>query len=297
MAGRLHHATLLAGSAASSVGALAAALVASSLCTAPTDGDACDACRSCRQRFLAQHPDLVVLRPNDKGLINVAAVRQMTAQLGTRPQLGARRVVHLVDADCLNAAAQNALLKVLEEPPGACLFVLQLRRLASLLPTLRSRCLCLRLVVTDADAPSAGLAAELVPLVAAWAGETALLEAAPGAWRGLQALQPQAEQPTACLHAAAELGGDANTYAATLALLEVLLRDALAERHGASAAQLHAQGRTRAALPDVWRQQATAGLAALRQVRRQGPIPVNRTLALESVLLILARHAPPSVGV
>src|SRR6185295_16561830 len=64
-------------------------------------------------------------------------------RVGYRPFEGRRRVVILDDADMLVPAAQNALLKVLEEPPPSSVFVLITARPDMLLPTVRSRCVTL----------------------------------------------------------------------------------------------------------------------------------------------------------
>jgi len=69
-----------------------------------------------------------------------------------RPFEGRRRVVIIDQADALVAAAQNALLKTLEEPPSSSVFILVTSRPDVLLPTVRSRCPDLRfrpLAATD----------------------------------------------------------------------------------------------------------------------------------------------------
>ena len=292
-AGRLHHATVLVGGPLAPVAALGDALVASSLCLTPNAGDACLSCPSCRRRRLGTHPDLIVLGPDERGIIAVAAIRQLLARLSTRPQLAPRRVVQIEAADSLNAAAQNALLKVVEEPPGSCMFVLQLARLAHLLPTLRSRCVCLRLHAEAASWETLvadDMAPELARLVAPWRGEAIWVAAAPAAWSSLLSLlDPTTADAGACCRVAAELSAEPATFAATLALLEVQLRDVLARRHGASAAQLHGTG---PALPRPWQEGASAGLGALRRLRRDARLHMNRALALEGVLLLLCGHAP-----
>ena len=80
------------------------------------------------------------LVPNEKGTITVEMAREIIGQASYRPFEARRRVVVVDDADSLQPAAQNALLKTLEEPPPSSMFVLVTARPDSLLETVRSRC-------------------------------------------------------------------------------------------------------------------------------------------------------------
>jgi DNA polymerase-3 subunit delta' len=116
--------------------------------------DACGSCASCRrvQRAATRVADgaetgldcFRVLQPDDKGSIKIDPVRALVAACAYRPFDGRRRLVVLDEADALEVAAQNALLKVLEEPPPGTVFVLLTTRPDALLPTIRSRCPRLR---------------------------------------------------------------------------------------------------------------------------------------------------------
>ena len=78
------------------------------------------------------------------GSIKIEAVRDVVDRAGYRPFEGRRRVVIINEADALVDAAQNALLKTLEEMPPASIFVLVSSLPDALLPTVRSRCPRLR---------------------------------------------------------------------------------------------------------------------------------------------------------
>jgi DNA polymerase-3 subunit delta' len=109
------------------------------------EADACGACPQCRRISRGVHPDVVLLEPDDSGSIKTDTVRGVISAANYRPFEGRRRVVILDDADALEPQAQSALLKTLEEPPPASVFVLVSSKPDALLPTVLSRCRPLRL--------------------------------------------------------------------------------------------------------------------------------------------------------
>ena len=82
--------------------------------------------------------------PGDAGSIKIEQVREVIERTMYRPFEGRRRVTIIDDADALMPAAQNALLKTLEEPPSSSIFILVTSRPDALLPTVRSRCVQIR---------------------------------------------------------------------------------------------------------------------------------------------------------
>ena len=103
--------------------------------------DACGTCAACTRITRGVHPDVLVVEPGDTGSIKIEQVRDVVDRAGYRPFEGKRRVVVIDEADALLPAAQNALLKTLEEPPSMSVFVLVTARPDVLLPTVRSRCI------------------------------------------------------------------------------------------------------------------------------------------------------------
>jgi DNA polymerase-3 subunit delta' len=83
---------------------------------------------------------VLVIEPGDSGSIKIEQVRDVVERAAYRPFEGRLRVVIIDEADALMSAAQNALLKTLEEPPSASMFILVTSRPDMLLPTVRSRC-------------------------------------------------------------------------------------------------------------------------------------------------------------
>jgi DNA polymerase-3 subunit delta' len=103
------------------------------------------------------HPDVPIVGPGESGSIKIEAVRELVEQVGYRPFEGRRRVVIIDEADALVPQAQNALLKTLEEPPPASMFILVSARPDSLLPTVQSRCPRLRFRELGPDDVAAAL--------------------------------------------------------------------------------------------------------------------------------------------
>ena len=106
--------------------------------------DSCGECAACKRIARGVHADVLLIAPGENGAILIDQVRDAIERTAYRPFEGRRRVVIIDGADVLNAQAQNALLKTLEEPPATSCFVLVTSRPDVLLPTVRSRCQCLR---------------------------------------------------------------------------------------------------------------------------------------------------------
>ena len=139
---RLHHATLLLGPRGTGKRRFAGAFMAALLCTTNGRSElACGQCRACRLRTAGNHPDLHWLVPEpDKRSIGISQVRETIDAVSLTSQSASPKVVVVSPAEALTRNAANTLLKTLEEPPGACQFVLIAARGGLLLPTIRSRC-------------------------------------------------------------------------------------------------------------------------------------------------------------
>ena len=110
----------------------------------------CGVCESCRLARAGTHPDLVTVerREDERGKpkhdIAVEQIRQMILDAYARPQTAEHKVYIIRDAQLMNISAQNAALKILEEPPAHDVFILCAESAEALLPTVRSRCVVLR---------------------------------------------------------------------------------------------------------------------------------------------------------
>jgi DNA polymerase-3 subunit delta' len=157
----LPHALLLCGAAGLGKRAFARRFVRGLMCTEAVAGDACGHCRGCQLAEAGTHPDIVELTfglrkdHTPRSEIVVDQIRELSARLAMRSQLGGWQVATIDPADALNAAAANALLKTLEEPAARTLLILLADAPWRLPQTIRSRCQRIEFQLPD---PSVALA-------------------------------------------------------------------------------------------------------------------------------------------
>ncbi|MGD9324924.1 MAG: DNA polymerase III subunit delta', partial [Desulfobacterales bacterium] len=99
----------------------------------------CGSCRSCRKIESKNHPDIIWIKPSGV-FIRIDQIRTLCRTLAMKPYEAGMRVVLISDAQAMNPAAGNALLKVLEEPPTGTILILLANHTGELLPTIVSRC-------------------------------------------------------------------------------------------------------------------------------------------------------------
>lgn len=145
--GQLHHAMLLSGPAGIGKRLLAELLARTLLCRAPVAGTACGRCRDCELFAAGSHPDLLRVLPEEPGRqIRIEQIRSGLTGFVMHTASVARAKVAIIDpADAMNTHTANCLLKSLEEPAPRTHIVLISDTPARLLPTVRSRCLQVRL--------------------------------------------------------------------------------------------------------------------------------------------------------
>jgi len=157
--GRLHHAYLFLGPEGIGKQTIAMALAQAIHCAAG-NGDFCGSCDACVRIQSGNHPDvrLVGLLEKKKEIV-IDQVRQLERELAYRSFSGKPKMAIIDPATLLNAPAQNALLKTLEEPPEQSILVLIASSGGPLLPTVRSRCLSLTFGPLPRDAVAEALIA------------------------------------------------------------------------------------------------------------------------------------------
>ena len=174
--GRLAHAMVFAGPLGVGKSTTARALAAWWLCENPAKShNACGSCQSCRLVDSATHPDYhlitrQLIRYHDKtgkskGIdLSIQVLRpELIEPAGRKSSLGHGKAFIVEEAHLMNAAAQNGILKTLEEPPGSTedrgtLIILLADQPESLLPTIRSRCRVVTFATLPADVIKTGLA-------------------------------------------------------------------------------------------------------------------------------------------
>lgn len=140
---RLSHCYILEGPAGSGKRTLSKILAAAMECEGQGERP-CGICPACKKIFGAGHPDVITV-DSDTATVPIRLIREMQTDAYTRPNEGRRKVYLLPRAQDMQLPAQNALLKLLEEPPDYCAFLLMTDNIEKLLPTVRSRAVSLTL--------------------------------------------------------------------------------------------------------------------------------------------------------
>jgi len=181
----LAHAWLLVGPRSVGQRELTRALGAALNCPQPpSPASGCGRCTSCIRVLRGTHPAVLDLEPDGAAHV-VADVREGWIPMASRSLTeGRRRVLRVVAADRMNEAAQNAFLKILEEPPPSVVWVLDVEHEGALLDTVVSRCRRLDLVPWG----PAALTARAAQLGLDESRRNALVRAAGGSPERLEAL-------------------------------------------------------------------------------------------------------------
>jgi len=151
---------------------LARLVAAAHVCEGASSAPCC-VCRQCKKVLAHSHPDVTTVEGD--GEIVAAEARRVRADAWVKPNEARARVFVVERAENLNMHAQNALLNVLEDPPGSARFIFTTENPPALLPTVRSRCAIA--VFAEGGPPDGGANYDLKLLdnyCAALAGENAL---------------------------------------------------------------------------------------------------------------------------
>jgi len=176
--GRLPHAMLLVGPVGVGKTAFSEQLAALLLCESITpELTACGQCQACRWLDAGNHPDFRRVAPDgddeaeegasekvaekarkrSANVIKIDQIRELEAFVFVGSHRNGNRVVLITEAEAMNPAAANSLLKILEEPPASVYFILVSSKTKTLLPTIRSRCRVIAFGPPDAAAAAAWL--------------------------------------------------------------------------------------------------------------------------------------------
>jgi DNA polymerase-3 subunit delta' len=142
--GHISHFYLISGPEGSGKHTLVRLLSAAILCK--DSRKPCLRCSACRKVLSGNHPDFITVDDPDKKIVPVDLVRQARADIYVRPNEADRKIYLFPRGHNMELPSQNALLKVLEEPPEYGVFLLLTENAEKLLPTVRSRCMELPLL-------------------------------------------------------------------------------------------------------------------------------------------------------
>lgn len=159
---RLSHAVILTGRG--DLTAAARFLAAAHVCEG--EHKPCLICRHCRKALEGVHPDVISVQDTEHKELTVEAVRALRKDVYIRPNEAERKVYIIADCRQLNERDQNVLLKIVEEGPPYAAFVFCADAVHSLLPTIRSRCVELRMDAPQESAQEDEAAAELCRVIA-----------------------------------------------------------------------------------------------------------------------------------
>ena len=110
------------------------------------DGDACGKCQSCKQALNQNQPDIIKVTHEKPNTISIDDIReQVNNDIVIKPYSSKYKIYIIADADMMSVQAQNAILKTIEEPPEYAVIMLLTENAETLLPTIRSRCVMLKL--------------------------------------------------------------------------------------------------------------------------------------------------------
>lgn len=142
--GKTPHAVALESDDEASLSRAAAELSAFAVCKG--ERRPCGRCQGCLKVKSGNHPDIYTAAvEGKKQIVRISEIRKICADSIIKPNESDCKVYIIPNADNMEAAAQNAFLKLMEEPPQPMLFILLCSDSSGLLPTIRSRCTAFRL--------------------------------------------------------------------------------------------------------------------------------------------------------
>ncbi len=252
---RLPHAIILEGPEGCGKRTLAGILAAAAVCSGTPKP--CGACSHCVKAQAGSHPDIFVASGGTAARsFHVETIRFLRSDAYIRPNEASHKVYLLFRAESMSEQAQNALLKILEEPPPHVIFILTCVSASALLSTIRSRARIFSLAPPSPEEALRVLRGKLPDVseeslcaaVEEWGGNIGRILDSVGNSRAQEAaeLAPQILQAAILreefplLRLAAPLIRDKDLFRAVLERLSNLVRDACVIRAGGKALFPHA---------------------------------------------------------
>ena len=138
---RTHNSYLFSGPDGIGKALTAKAFIGSLVCKNKTkEFEGCRECSSCKRIDLNEHPDVVWIEPEKNRSIKIEEIRKAKETLSLKPYESPLSICVIVDAHRMTVESSNALLKLLENPPGKSVLLLITNKKELILPTVISRC-------------------------------------------------------------------------------------------------------------------------------------------------------------
>ena len=142
---KVSHAYIINGEKGMGKKTIANALAITLLCE-EKGTEPCMKCHSCIQAMSGTNPDIIHISKDKETTISVEHIRKsLVNDIGYKPYSYSHKVYIVEDAELLNQAAQNTLLKTIEEPPEYAVIMLLTTNVGAFLPTVLSRCITLNI--------------------------------------------------------------------------------------------------------------------------------------------------------
>ena len=295
--GRLPHALLLEGPAGSGRRTMARLIARAVVCSSEGEKP-CGQCAACIKAAGGNHPDIVETGGDGAARsFHIETVRELRDKAYILPNEAPRRAVILAGAQGMTEQAQNALLKILEEPPAHALFILTCENRAQLLSTIQSRTVCVSLGPVEPEEAEEAVR-RLLPhadreairqAVAVFGGliGQAVQGLSEGTFQKVIELTPAFVRAVAApdeltlLRLTGGLEKDKDLADGVLGALGLVFRDAAAERFGAQAAPLSvAPGAAKELARSLTRGQLLALVKAVEELQADRRRNMNYTLFL-----------------
>lgn len=121
------------------------------LCEQKEGDKPCNECKSCSMINASTHPDVIHIEKDTK-ITKVETIREnIVREMDIKPYQSDYKIIIVKAADSMSIQGQNAILKTIEEPPSYGIIILVCENLASLLPTIKSRCIVVRFNPIDKE--------------------------------------------------------------------------------------------------------------------------------------------------
>lgn len=147
--GNVSHAYIINGERSSGKEFIAS-IFATTLQCEQGGSEPCGECHSCKQALTGNQPDIIKVTHEKPNTISVDDIReQINRDIGIKPYSSPKKIYIMNEAEKMSIAAQNALLKTLEEPPEYAVIILLTTNLDVMLQTILSRCIVLNMKPVD----------------------------------------------------------------------------------------------------------------------------------------------------